>query len=163
MSRRELIQMTQDEIEDFIQTHKTLIIVSNGKDGYPHPMPMWFAINDDGTLDITTFRKSQKIFNYQRDNKASLLIEDGLEYEALRSVLIYADAEIIDDVDQTAETMYQVSLRSEQLKGNQVDTNDAAREAFKATARERAGKRLVVRFHPKEYITWDHSKLGGKY
>ena len=39
-SRRELIQMTPEETKEFLAMQKTLIIVSNGKDGFPHPMPM---------------------------------------------------------------------------------------------------------------------------
>ena len=43
------------------QREKTLIIVSNGHNGYPHPMPMWFDRDHDGCLYCTTFGKSQKV------------------------------------------------------------------------------------------------------
>ena len=62
-SRREIIQLSNDEIRDYLAAQKTLIIVSNGKDGYPHPMPMWFYADDSGCLYCTTFSKAQKVMN----------------------------------------------------------------------------------------------------
>ena len=47
-SRRNNIELTDAEIRAFLDSSKTLIIVSNGKDGYPHPMPMWFYVDDAG-------------------------------------------------------------------------------------------------------------------
>ena len=42
-SRRKLIELDDNEVRDYLDSEKTLIIVSNGHNGYPHPMPMWFA------------------------------------------------------------------------------------------------------------------------
>ena len=47
-SRRNNIELSDAEIRAFLASRKTLIIVSNGKDGYPHPMPMWFYVDDEG-------------------------------------------------------------------------------------------------------------------
>ena len=68
-SRRNNIELSDAEIREFLASRKTLIIVSNGKDGYPHPMPMWFYVDDEGCLYCTTFGKSQKVFNWRRDPK----------------------------------------------------------------------------------------------
>lgn len=155
-SRRELIQMTPEETKEFLATQKTLIIVSNGKDGFPHPMPMWYAVDDQGRLSVTTFSKAQKVLNYQRDNKASLLVEDGEEYEALRSVMIKANAEVIDDYDTVVDTLVRISTKG--LPPEQQNL-DAVREGVKGTAQ----KRVVIRFTPIETISWNHAKLGGKY
>lgn len=155
-SRRELIQMTPEETKEFLETQKTLIIVSNGKDGFPHPMPMWFAVDDQGRLSVTTFSKAQKVVNFQRDNKASLLVEDGEEYEALRSVMIKATAEVVDDFDTVVDTLVKISTKG--LPPEQQNL-DAVREGVKGTAK----KRVVIRFTPIETLTWNHAKLGGKY
>jgi len=155
-SRRELIQMTPEETKEFLATQKTLIIVSNGKDGFPHPMPMWYAVDDQGRLSVTTFSKAQKVLNYQRDYKASLLVEDGEEYEALRSVMIKANAEVIDDFDTVVDTLVRISTKG--LPPEQQNL-DAVREGVKGTAQ----KRVVIRFTPIETISWNHAKLGGKY
>ena len=77
MSRRDQINLNQAEITDFLKNSRTIILVSNGKNGYPHPMPMWYAVGDDNTIYMTTFRKSQKINNLRKDPKCALLVESG--------------------------------------------------------------------------------------
>ena len=51
-SRRELIQMSEEEQRAFLAEQKTMTIVSNKSDGYPHPMPMWFTVDPDGTSQL---------------------------------------------------------------------------------------------------------------
>lgn len=155
-SRRELIAMTEAEIDDYMAQAQTLVIVSNGKDGFPHPMPMWFYRDDEGAVYCTTFVKSQKVLNFRRDPKAALLVETGSIYAELKSVLIYADTEIVEDHDQVVDCLVNINA-----KGRVLDEADRAklRESVAGTA----AKRVVLKFVPREYVTWDHSKLGGKY
>ena len=155
-SRRELIELTEAEILDYLTSQKTLIIVSNGRDGYPHPMPMWFYRDDGGYLYCTTFGKSQKVYNWRRDSKATLLIESGEEYAELKGVMIYAIAEIIDDPDVIQETMVNINSGGRALSDEQRIT---LREAISTTAQ----KRVVLKFTPVRYVTWDHAKLKGQY
>ena len=154
-SRRDLIKMTRDELRAYIRKQKTLIIVSNGPNGYPHPLPMNFDVDDEDRYYVTTFRKSQKVLNFQRDPKAALLIESGEEYAQLRAVLAYATAEVIDDYETTLNFMRQLQQK-ETAQGHEVPGSD---EILKATA----AKRVLIRFTPHEFISWDHTKLGGKY
>ena len=155
-SRRELIQLSADEIRDFLAEQKTLIIVSNGKDGYPHPMPMWFYADDAGCLYCTTFSKAQKVFNWRRDPKASLLVESGEEYAELKSVLIYATAEVIDDLDAVCDALVNIGAKGRTLTPEQAD-------AMRSQVVKTAEKRVLLKFTPERYVSWDHSKLGGKY
>ena len=37
-------------------------------------MPMWFAVDEDDQILMTTFRKSQKVLNIQKDRKVALLV-----------------------------------------------------------------------------------------
>ena len=155
-SRRELIQLTPEEIDAFLAEQKTIIIVSNGKDGYPHPMPMWFWVDDAGVVHCTTFRKSQKVLNLQRDPRAALLVESGEEYSELKSVLIYARAEIVDDRDAVVDALVQINSRGRTL-------SEADRKALSDTVAATAEKRVLIRFAPERYVSWDHAKLGGRY
>jgi nitroimidazol reductase NimA-like FMN-containing flavoprotein (pyridoxamine 5'-phosphate oxidase superfamily) len=155
-SRRNSIELTGAEIRAFLDSRKTLIIVSNGKDGYPHPMPMWFYVDDEDCLYCTTFGKSQKILNWKRDPKASLLVESGTEYAQLKGVVIYARAEIIEDLDTAIDTLVKINTR-----GATIDA--AQRQALTAAVSKTASKRAVIKFHPERYVSWDHSKLGGRY
>ena len=89
MSRRGLIQMSDDEVRAFLNASKTIILNSIGPGGYPHPMPMWFGLDPDGSVRMTTFRASQKVKNLKRDPRVSLLAESGEEYAELMGVVLY--------------------------------------------------------------------------
>lgn len=156
MSRRDQIAMSKTEVRDFLRSSRTMTLVSNGKSGYPHPMPMWFYVDDEGIVFMSTFRKSQKVKNLQRDPRVTLLAESGEAYQELKSVLIYADVDIIDDLETTKQTMYQVSLARGDVS---ADKPDVVLDALERTA----SKRITMRFNPKKIVSWDHSKLGGVY
>ena len=155
-SRRELIEMTDEEIKGYVQSAQTLIIVSNGPNGYPHPMPMWFYVDDEGCLYCSTFEKSQKVFNFTRDPKAALLIESGTVYAELKSVLIYADTEIVIDPEFVVDTLVKMNSKGQVL-------DDASLAKLREVVKKTAAKRVILKFNPRSYVTWDHSKLGGKY
>ncbi len=86
MSRRDQIKMSDDEVEAFLAEQKTVICASNGHDGYPHLMPLWFVVRD-GRIWAWTYASSQKVKNLERDPRATLQIEDGTEYAELRGVM----------------------------------------------------------------------------
>ena len=155
-SRRELIALNDSERREYLDAAKTLIIVSNGKNGYPHPMPMWFYVDDAGAFYCTTFKKAQKVLNFKRDPKASLLVESGEEYAELKSVLAYADCEVIDDFDVVCDTLVKINTKGR-------DVTEAEAEQILGAVSKTAEKRVVLKFTPTEIISWDHAKLGGKY
>jgi general stress protein 26 len=155
-SRREQIQLTSAEIADYLVEQKTIVIVSNGKGGYPHPMPMWFYADAEGAVYCTTFRKSQKVLNLERDPRATLLVESGEVYAALKSVLIRARAEIVDDRDAVIDALVKINT-----KGQTV--TDADIEKLVGAVSQTADKRVVLKFVPEAYVSWDHGKLGGRY
>ena len=155
-SRRSLIEMDEAQRKDYINSAQTLIIVSNGKNGYPHPMPMWFGIDDNESLLCTTFGKSQKVVNWRRDPKASLLIESGTQYAELQGVVIYAQTEIIDDPEAVINALMKINSRGREL-------NESQRAKLRESLQGTAQKRVALRFVPEKYLTWDHTKLGGRY
>ena len=155
-SRRQLISMSEPEAKEFAATQQTLIIVSNGEDGFAHPMPMWFAVDGEGRFLVSTFGRSQKVLNFRRDPRATLLIEDGTTYESLRGSVVKARTEILEDPDQVVDAM--VTMR---LKGAEI--SDAERQKLRAALQGAAAKRVVLRFTPESSFSWDHSKLGGVY
>lgn len=156
MSRRAQIRMTEDEVRKFLEEKRTIILCSIGKGGLPHPMPMWFAVEDDGAVVMTTFTKSQKIQNLRRDPRVSLLAEDGETYSDLRGVMIQGRAEVVTDVESVFATLRQVSVRIGAIRG---EDGDAVREGLRASAR----KRCLVRVKPERVVSWDHRKLAGVY
>ena len=45
---------------------------------------MWYSLDDEGLIQFTTFTKSQKIVNLQRDPHITCMLEDGKSYSELR-------------------------------------------------------------------------------
>jgi len=156
MSRRDQIQMTEAERRDFVRAARTVILCSIAKDGSPHPMPMWFGVEDDGTIAMTTFAKSQKVRNLERDPRVSLLIEDGEDYAKLRGVVFYGKAQLSQDTKAVLDVLERVATRSGAAPA-------ADPKALRAALEKTAAKRVAIRVRPDRIVTWDHAKLGGVY
>ena len=152
-NRRELIRMTDDEMASFIEEQKSLQVACHDQDGSIHLSTLWFAVME-GRLAFGTYTRSQKILNLQRNDRITLLLEDGLTYETLRGVMIKGRAvlhgrESVDEVHRVARA---VMVRNEM--GVPEEHLDAAAAAW-------AEKRTVVVVEPETIITWDHTKLDG--
>jgi PPOX class probable F420-dependent enzyme len=158
MSRRDQIIMTKDEVDAYLQSKLTVVINSIGKDGVPHPAPMWFAIEDDGALVMTTFTKSQKIQNLKRDPRVTLLLEDGTVYAELRGVILYGSAELDDDAGAVVSILTAIGRH-----GGSSGSSDALSDAEQAGLQAQAVKRTALRVRPDKVVSWDHRKLGGVY
>jgi len=150
MDRRKSIQLTPDEVRLFMDEGRTAMLATNGRDGYPHLIAMWYAVKD-GDLVMTTYGKSQKVQNIRRDPRATMMWESGTAYNKLAGVMIRGRAEIVDDVNFTAEVMRMVGRK---MSGS----NPVSPEQSRALATQ-AAKRVVIRFHPEKFSSWDHSKM----
>jgi len=151
--RRELVQMSKDEIWEFIETQKTIQVATINRDGTPHVVPLWFA-TEDGQIVLETFTKSQKVVNLERDDRITVLFEDGEQYQALRGVTIYGRARLVRGVEEVHRLHVNVLVR------NQPDVPVDALE--KATA-SMAHKKTAILVEPQRFISWDHGKLDGIY
>jgi PPOX class probable F420-dependent enzyme len=154
-SRRDQIKLTEAEQAELLDSERVVVISSIGPRGWPHSMPMWFLVRD-GEIWVWTYAKSQKIKNLERDPRATLLIETGVEYTELRGIQIEAEAELIRDTPRVAEFGKDLALRY--TEGIESIDGDAA-----AALEAQAAKRVAIRFSPVRTATWDHRKLGGTY
>ena len=151
-SRRGSIALTAEEQDKFLEDGWTVQIASIGPKGFPHLVAMWYVV-DDGMIVFTTFRKSQKILNLQRDPRITLLVETGDEYAELQGVELVGQAEVItthDEIMAIGEAVY-VRYFGE--------INDDIRPFVHATG----AKRLGVRVRVDQIVSWDHRKLEGGY
>jgi len=154
-SRRDLIRMSPHEVDAYLRAHRRIIIVTNGADGLPHPVPMNYGVDEAGRLVITTFAKSQKVRNLERDPRATLLVESGETYADLKSVMLYCDVEILRDPNEIAAGMALVNA-DEQLAGSlSAEMGDQVRASM--------SKRVILRCTPFRTVSWDHGKLGAFY
>src|SRR5262245_39742738 len=98
MSRRQAIQLSQSEQDEFLKQQRTIVLSTIDGNGYPHSVAMWYTM-DDGCCLMTTYAKSQKAVNVRRNPKVALMAESGTSYDTLKGVLIRGRAELIQDVD----------------------------------------------------------------
>ena len=150
MSRRDQIKMTDDEVLAFLAEEKVLVCATNGRDGFPHLMPLWYVLRD-GEVWAWTFAKSQKVKNLERDGRASIQVEAGEEYQELRGVMFKCDVEIVRDVERIAELGLEIMTR--------YSGADESNENVRAMVAKQAEKRVALRFAERERATWDHRKL----
>jgi len=151
VSRRDAIKMTSEEVQAFLAEEKTLTCATNGRDGFPHLMPLWYVLRD-GRIWAWTYAKSQKTKNLERDPRATLQIETGLDYAELRGVMLRCDVVIHRDVDLVTDFAME-------LVGRYLGGGEESREMF----RKQAPKRVALEFVERDRVTWDHRKLGGTY
>ncbi len=107
-SKRDLIKLTDDEVAAFLDEQRVVVVATNGKDGWPHLMPLWYVVRPSGPdgspeLWAWTFAKAQKVRNLERDPRATLQIEAGEEYQELRGVMFETEVVIHRDVDDVLD------------------------------------------------------------
>jgi PPOX class probable F420-dependent enzyme len=154
-SRRDQIKLTDRERDELLASERIVVVGSFGPRGWPHLMPLWYVLRD-GDVWVWTYAKSQKVKNLERDPRATLLVEAGVEYGELRGVMIEAEAELIRDTDRIVEFGKELTIRYSE--GIESVEGDAA-----AALVAQAPKRVAIHFRPRRVATWDHRKLGGTY
>lgn len=154
--KRHLIRLTPEERQSFLENGRTIYLASNGEDGFPHLIAMWYAVDGDGSIVMTTFRKAQKVRNLERDPRCSLLLEEGSTYDKLKGLFLRGRVEIVDDEERTLRTLGIVGAR---MAGAKEPVPPEALEAMRGQAR----KRVTLVFRAEKTRSWDHGKLGGAY
>ena len=149
VNQRAQIRMTDDEIASFIERSRTATMATLGPDGMPHLIAMWYAVVD-GQIWFETKLKSQKVVNLRRDDRITVLIEDGHTYDQLRGVSIEGTATISDDADDSHRVGVSVWERY----------NGPYSDDLKPAVEKLMHKRVAVRVDPKRMRSWDHRKLG---
>lgn len=152
MNRRNLIQMSSEEQAGFLEQARTATLSSIDPHGYPHSVAMWFAMDGEDVL-MTTYAKSQKTRNLERNPKVAFMAESGTTYDTLKGVLIRGRADVIRDVDFTLDVLKRIHRK---MMGA---LPDGIEDALRAQAR----KRIVLKITPERVSSWDHTKLAGVY
>jgi PPOX class probable F420-dependent enzyme len=151
--RRDQIAMTDDELRAFLDEQKVMQCATVGRDGRPHMVPLWYVVDDRLELRGWTYAKSQKAVNLARDPRATLGVDDGVQYHELRGVMLECDVEVERDPDRVVD--YGLALFERYAGG----VGPEIREMVAAQAQKRVG----LRFVPTRVVSWNHGKLGGVY
>jgi len=153
MQRRKEIALTPAEQQQFLEESHTIILSTLDRQGYPHSVAMWYVVDPDGTVLMTTFAKSQKALNLRRDPRCSLLVESGRKYEDLKGILVRGRATLEADTERVLDLLERVHEKYN--RGPAAGLRDAMRH--------QASKRVLIRVRPERVSSWDHRKLGGAY
>ena len=150
MPERPDIRLTADEQAVFLREHRKAALATIDRDGFPHVTAMNFIMHD-GAFYMTSYGKAQKVVNIRRNPKIAIMVEAGTAYAELRGVMARGLCEIIEGV----ETVQQVFAWSAEARGESYSRP--------AGASSSAAKRVVLKLVPQNIVSWDHSKLGGRY
>jgi general stress protein 26 len=154
VNRRAAIRMTEEEALGFLDEQRTVICATNGHDGFPHLMPLWYVVRG-GTLWAWTYAKSQKTKNLERDRRATLQVEAGETYDQLRGLMLRTEAVLHRDEATVLGFVEELAARYAPPGADPA----AMRDGFAA----QAPKRVAIEFAEVGRVSWDHRKLGGTY
>jgi len=115
-------------------------------------MPLWF-VTRGADLWAWTYAKSQKVRNLERDDRVTLQVETGEQYDQLHGVMIKARTVLHRQTDDVAALGTEIFTR---YTGGQADD-------VKEMVAAQAPKRVAMQFVTESCATWDHRKLGGTY
>jgi PPOX class probable F420-dependent enzyme len=150
-SRRDQIVMGEDEVRAFLERKLVMQCATVGPRGMPHVVPLWY-VPEGLELRAWTYAKSQKARNLERDPRATVALEDGVQYHELRGVMLECAVELERATERVAEF---ADVLVDRYAGGSAD----AKRFF----RGQAPKRVALRFSPTRVVSWDHSKLGDAY
>jgi PPOX class probable F420-dependent enzyme len=150
--RRDEITMSDAELRAFLGERMVMQCATIGPNGRPHMMPLWF-VPEGVELTSWTYAKSQKAKNLERDPRATVGVEAGVQYHELRGVTFECDVE----VEREPERVETYGLRLFERYAGELSPE------IRAMVAQQAQKRIGMRFVPSRTVSWDHSKLGGAY
>lgn len=151
--RRDLIRMTDDEVDAFLHGRHTMNIATHGPDGRIHLVAMWYGFVD-GKPAFETYTKSQKVLNLRRNPQITALIETGETYDELRGLELVGEATISEDREVVMECARSVVDRYFGVE---------RAEDLESVAEGLANKRVAVILEVDRIVSWDHNKLQGGY
>ncbi len=144
--------MSHAERHAFLEEQMVMQCATVGPRGVPHMVPLWFVPEGDELIGWT-YAKSQKARNLERDPRATIGIEDGVQYHELRGVMLECDVTLERDPERVETYGLTLFGRYAGDLGPEVRAMVAAQ----------APKRVGLRFIPSHVVSWDHRKLGDAY
>ena len=134
--------MNGEEVRAFLTAlpPRTGKLASVRADGRPHLAPVWYDVDDDGTLVFNTGASTVKGRNLQRDPRASLCVDD--ERPPFSFVVVEGVAELSADLDEVRSWATRIAGR--------YMGQDRAEEYG---ARNGVPGELVVRLRPKQVVS----------
>ena len=138
-------------MRSFLDEQMVMQCATNGPRGMPHMVALWYV--PDLPLRSWTYAKSQKARNLERDPRATLGIDDGVQYHELRGVMFECDVLVERDPAKVEQFGLELFARYAGDLGDDI----------RAMVAKQAEKRVGLTFVPTRTVSWDHRKLHGAY
>lgn len=157
--------MSPAEAQAWLASQTRIILVTNGADGFPHPVPMNFALDGEARVLMLSFARSRKVANLTANPRATLLVESGAHYAELKAVILYTSAEIIRPDSEVGRAEFDRCRTHFAAKPQTTAASDdpATQATVQAAIAASMAKRVILRFTPLRTVSWDHARLGGVY
>ncbi len=137
------IELTRDELEEYLATQRTTRVATAAADGTPHVVPLWF-VWFDGAMFLNSTLGNVTTDNMIERGKATAVMDDGDTYDALRGAVVTAHAEQADDDPRIPEV--ERTWSDKYLGGNEVPYRLWKNRAW-------------FRLDPERTASWDFRKI----
>ncbi len=108
-----MTKMSEEQVYDFLDSGtRTAHLATVRADGWAHVKPTWFVLDgipEEFTLLLNTGAGTVAGRNLARDNRVTLSVDDP--HPPFSFVIIEGTAELIDDLDQVAESAAEIGGR----------------------------------------------------
>lgn len=158
--RRAATQMTPDEIDAFLESERTLVLVTLRPDGSPVAHPLWFTKLGEA-LYVNTRRQSLKNRNISQDARVCAVVEAGEAYFELRGVRVEGRCQEVTDPSEIARAQAAQAQKSQRI-GSGMDEMPAWFSGSRERRLDR-GDRLMLRIPIERVHSWDFSKVRRHY
>ncbi len=138
--------MSDDEVAAFLEEARKLQLATINPDGTPHLVTMFYGL-DEGRIAFWSYAKAQKVRNIERDPRVSCLVEAGADYNELRGILLYGQAERVDNLMDIGML---VARRM---------TPGVADELLLPYVEQTGRKRVAYVVERTKVVSWDHRRL----
>lgn len=140
------------EIDEFMNARPTTILCVTRPGKAPFATPMWFAWMD-GQVFMHTLLTSKKVQYVREQPLVTCVVEAGLGYYELKSVLLMGHCDVIDDQEVVRAEMERMRLAKplyEELRPKELPPH---------LEKHYAKPRALFRLKPHSITTWDFAKI----
>jgi hypothetical protein len=146
--RARKIAMTPEERDAYLTEQRTCRLASVDSTGAPHVAPLWF-VWDGSAMWINSIVRSQRWVDVSRENRVSVVVDDGVEFGELRGVELRGRVDVVGEVPRAGEPVPELEpverLKADKYSGGKVFYD---------------GRHAWLRLTPEKIVSWDFRKMG---
>jgi len=153
-------EMTPAEIDEFLESQRTLVLVTLRPDGSPVAHALWFT-KLGRSVYVNTRRDSLKYRNVVRDPRVCAVVEAGEAYFELRGVRIEGRCERVEDPEEIARVQAAQAEKEARIGSGMGELPEWFSKS-RARRLER-GERVMLRLPLERVYSWDFSRVRAHY